>query len=83
MLLEPFGITGFYTDGWEAYECHLEAEKHVVGKQNIQKIEKKHLNLRTRIKRLARRTICFSKTIFRHDVVIGLFINRYKFGFSV
>ena len=37
-------------------------------------------NLRTRIKRLMRRTICFSKTERMHDLVIGLFINRYEFG---
>jgi IS1 family transposase len=40
----------------------------------------KHINLRTRIKRLMRRTICFSKTEQMHDLVIGLFINRYEFG---
>ena len=40
----------------------------------------KHINLRTRIKRLMRHTICFSKTEQRHDLVIGLFINRYEFG---
>ena len=79
-LLEPFRINKYYTDGWGAYERHLESEKHVIGKQNTQKIENKNLNLRTRIKRLARRTICFSKTILMHDVVIGLFINRYEFG---
>jgi len=79
-LLEPFGISRFYTDGWGAYERHLETERHEVGKQNTQKIESKHINLRTRIKRLARRTICFSKTIIMHDIVIGLFINRYEFG---
>jgi insertion element IS1 protein InsB len=44
------------------------------------KIESKHLNLRTRIKRLVRRTICFSKTEQMHDLAIGLFINRYAFG---
>ncbi len=82
-LLEPFGINRFYTDGWGAHERHLEPEQHEVGKQNTQKIENKHLNLRTRIKRLARKTICFSKTITMHDVVIGLFINRYEFGVLV
>ncbi len=82
-LLEPFRITKYYTDGWGAYERHLESEKHVIGKQNTQKIENKNLNLRTRIKRLARRTICFSKTTLMHDVVIGLFINRYEFGLPV
>ena len=79
-LLEPFGITKFYTDGWGAYERHIDAEKHQVGKENTQKIESKHINLRTRIKRLMRRTICFSKTEQMHDLVIGLFINRYEFG---
>jgi len=78
--LEPFGITRFYTDDWGAYGRHLPAEQQVVGKRNTQKIERKHLTLRTRIKRLARKTICFSKLEKMHDSVIGLFINRYEFG---
>ena len=82
-LLQPFGINRFYTDDWGAYKRHLDASKHEIGKQNTQKIENKHLNLRTRIKRLARKTICFSKTVFMHDLVIGLFINRYEFGLSI
>ena len=82
-LLEPFGITKFYTDGWGAYERHIDAKKHYVGKENTQKIESKHINLRTRIKRLMRRTICFSKTEQMHDLVIGLFINRYEFGRAI
>jgi insertion element IS1 protein InsB len=79
-LLEPFGIMMYYTDGWGAYERHIDAEQHQVGKDNTQKIESKHINLRTRIKRLVRRTICFSKTEQIHDLVIGLFINRCAFG---
>ena len=82
-LLEPFGITHFYTDGWGAYERHLAPVFHTVGKVNTQSIERKHLTLRTRIKRLARKTICFSKSTWLHDIVIGLFINRYEFGLSI
>ena len=82
-LLEPFGITKFYTDGWGAYERHIDAKKHHVGKEHTQKIESKHIKLRTRMKRLVRRTICFSKTEQMHDLVIGLFINRYEFGLSL
>jgi insertion element IS1 protein InsB len=82
-LLEPFGITRYYTDGWGAYERHLDAEQHTMGKANTQKIESKHINLRTWIKRLVRRTICFSKTKQMHDLVIGLFINRHEFGRAV
>ena len=76
----PLASHAIYTDGWGAYERHVEAEQHTVGKENTQKIESKHINLRTRIKRLVRRTICFSKTERMHDLVIGLFINRYEFG---
>jgi insertion element IS1 protein InsB len=82
-LLEPFGMTRFYTDDWGAYERHLASEEHVVGKHYTQKIERKHLTLRTRIKRLVRKTICFSKLEKMHDIVIGLFINRYEFGVLV
>jgi len=76
-LLEP-GINQFYMDGWGVYERHLEAEKHKVGKPYTQKIESKHTNLRARIKRLAKRTICCSKSELMHNLVIGLFINRYE-----
>jgi insertion element IS1 protein InsB len=82
-LLEPFGLTRFYTDHWGAYTRHLDAEVHSPGKQNTQKIERKHLTLRTRIKRLVRKTICFSKTTQMHDIVIGLFVNRYAFARAV
>ena len=82
-LLEPFGVRHYYTDGWGAYQRHLESQVHSVGKRNTQKIERKHLTLRTRIKRLVRKTICFSKSVLMHDVVIGLFINRMEFGLSI
>ena len=82
-LLAPFGITRFYTDGWGASRRHLDPAQHTVGKQHTQKIERKHTTLRARIKRLARKTICFSRSILMHDLVIGLFINRYEFGYAV
>ena len=82
-LLEPFGITRYYTDYWGAYERHLAPERHCPGKRNTQQIERKHLTLRTRIKRLVRKTICFSKSTQLHDIVIGLFVNRYEFGLPV
>lgn len=62
VLLETFGMSKFYPDGWGADERKLEPKQHHVGKANTQKIERKHLTLRTRIKRLVRRTICFSKS---------------------
>ena len=82
-LLEPFGITTYYTDYWGAYTRHLDPDEHQPGKRNTQKIERKHLTLRARIKRLARKTLCFSKSVQMHDIVIGLFVDRYEFGVPV
>ena len=79
-LLAPFNVTRFYTDDWRAYERHLEADKHEIGKRNTQKIERKNLNFRTWIKRLTRQTICFSKLELMHDTVISLLINKVEFG---
>jgi insertion element IS1 protein InsB len=79
-LLEPFGIPRYYTDSWGAYTRHIDADAPQQGKRNTQQIERKPLTLRTRIKRLPRKTICFSKSIQMHDIVIGLFVNRYEFG---
>jgi insertion element IS1 protein InsB len=82
-LLQPFGIAHFYTDAAGVYERHLPATAHTVGKMYTQQIERKHLTLRTRIKRLARKTSCFSRSVQMHDLVIGLFVNRYEFGLPV
>jgi len=82
-LLKPFEIEHFFTDGWGGYERHISARHLSIGKANTQKIERKHLTFRTRIKRLARKTICFSKSEKMHDIVLGLFINRYEFGVAI
>jgi insertion element IS1 protein InsB len=82
-LLAPLGIRRFYTDGWGAYQRHLDPSQHVVSKHATQQLERKHLTLRTRIKRLVRKTICFSKSVQMHELVIGLFINRFEFGLAV
>jgi len=79
-LLEPFGISMFYTDDWGSYERNIDADQHAVGKKRTQAIERKNLALRTRIKRLCRRTICFSKSVAMCDIVVGLVINILEFG---
>jgi IS1 family transposase len=80
-LLEPFGFRTFYTDHWGAYSRNLSASEHIQGKSNTQTIERKNLTLRTRIKRLARKTICFSKSELLHDIVIALAINFIEFSY--
>ena len=82
-LLAPFGIRRFYTDGWGAHHRHWDPQLHVVGKRRTQQLGRRHLTLRTRIKRLVRKTICFSKSVQLHEILIGLFINRFEFGLQV
>ena len=56
-ILEPFGISMFYTDDWGSYQRNLEKINHQIGKRNTQTIERKNLTLRTRKKRLIRKSI--------------------------
>jgi insertion element IS1 protein InsB len=46
-------------------------------------MERKHLTLWTRIKRLVRKTICFSTSIARHNIGIGLFGNGSEWRLPV
>jgi insertion element IS1 protein InsB len=59
-LLKPFGGVPFDTDGAGVYDRPLPAAVHPIGKANTLQRERKPLTLRTRIKRVARRTLCFS-----------------------
>lgn len=82
-LLDPYHIVRYYTDNWGAYQRHLKPDNHEISKRNTQKIERKNLNFRTWIKRLNRKTICFSKRELLHDTVIGLLINKVEFGLDI
>lgn len=79
-LLKPFNIGTVYADNNFAYESRVTDKTLISGKKNTQKIERNHLTLRTRIKRLVRKTICFSKNQDIHKAVIGTFINLFFFG---
>lgn len=73
-------ISVCHTDDWGAYSRLLPQEYlHRVGKENTWKIERKNLNFRTHLKRLSRKTICFSKNEQIHDNVIGMYIDKYYF----
>jgi insertion element IS1 protein InsB len=78
-LLKPFNIGTVYSDDNYAYHDRISACNLITGKRNTQQIERHHLTLRTRIKRLCRKTICFSKNKDIHKTVIGTFINTFFF----
>ena len=73
-------IVKVYSDDNFAYRDAIPNNVLETGKRNTQRIERKHLTFRTRVKRLARKTICFSKTLKMHKIVFGLLINVLEFG---
>lgn len=78
-LLTPYNIGMLTTDDWGSYAREILKEKHLTGKIFTQRIERNNLTLRTQIKRLAHRTICFSRFVELHEKVIGAFIKKYMF----
>ena len=73
-------ITDVYADDNFAYSDIIPANILRTGKRNTQKIERKHLTFRTRLKRLARKTICYSKIVEMHILMVSLLINVLEFG---
>ena len=69
-------IKHYYTDNWISYKKHIPPEKHTISKKKTQKIERQNLNFRTHIKRLCRKTICFSKKDDMHFGFIKAYIWR-------
>ncbi len=57
----------------------LPEEAHLTGKAFTQRIKINNLTHRTRIKRLNRKTIGYSKSEEMHDKVIGTFIERENY----
>lgn len=78
-LLPPKLVDRMNTDDWGAYNRVPFEPLRINYKRGNQRIERKNLTFRTRIKRLTRKTICFSKSEEIHDTVIGLFINEFFF----
>ncbi|OZI15207.1 hypothetical protein CE195_03295 [Sodalis-like symbiont of Philaenus spumarius] len=78
-LLTPFNIGMITSDNWGSYARQVPKQKHLTGKICTQRIERNHLTLRTRIKRMARKTICFSRSVQIHEKVSGAFIEKHMF----
>ena len=79
-ILNPyFDIHTAYTDGNPAY-FDMEESAVVQGKRNTQRVENKHLSLRTWCSRLVRKGIRFSKSFRMHEIAVGLVINFWFFN---
>jgi insertion element IS1 protein InsB len=78
-MLKPFDINIVYSDDNFAYKSRVTESEVITGKKNTQKIERKHLSLRTWCSRLVRKGIRFSKDPLMHKIVVGLVINFWFF----
>ena len=65
-----------YTDKLRQYKSLIPKRMHRTPLYGTNHIERKNLTIRTHIKRLSRRTICFSKSIF----VLGSVVKIYFWG---
>jgi IS1 family transposase len=68
--------TLLFTDGGEGDERYVEAKEHTIGQAHTQQIESTHLNVRTRSKRVVRRTSGLAQTERMPDLALGRFLNR-------
>ena len=76
-------IVAVYSDDNYAYHDIISRKILQTGKRNTQRIERKHLTFRTRLKRLARKTICYSKSLDMHIIMFSLLINYLEFGYQL
>lgn len=72
--LKELAVGSFCTDDWKAFGKVLPAQKHKIGKAYTKHIEGVNLCLRTRNRRVVRRTACFSKKQTNHDNLMKLVI---------
>ena len=75
-FLAPFTVNFYRTDDFSVYTTNLPREKHILGNSYTPRPKRTNLTLLTRLKRLARKTIGFSKSEATYDKVVGPFIKR-------
>ena len=61
------------TDGLNIYRAIVPEKLHEVGLPNTRHIERFNLNLRTHLKRLSRKTICFSKSLIMLEACLKIY----------
>jgi insertion element IS1 protein InsB len=62
-----------YTDRLNLYEYLIPKELHTRSKYKINYIERKNLSVRTHLKRLTRKTICYSKSIAMLEACLRIY----------
>lgn len=62
-----------YSDGYPAYKRLVPKKIHTSKRYKTNKIERFHLTLRTHIKRLSRKTLCYSKNIMLLSAIMRIY----------
>lgn len=65
-----------YTDKLSLYTYIIPKELHVRSQYKINRIERKNLSVRTHLKRLSRRTICFSRSMDMLEASVGVYFGK-------
>jgi IS1 family transposase len=74
MRLKELKPKKIYTDKLNIYPTLIDKDIHVIGAHKINHIERFNLTLRTHLKRLSRKTICFSKSAEMLENCLKLYI---------
>jgi IS1 family transposase/transposase-like protein len=72
LKLKGLEVDFYLTDQWEGFSAVLPYEQHLIGKPFTKAIEGVNTWFRTRLRRLTRRTVCFSKKVYNHYAMIKL-----------
>jgi IS1 family transposase len=80
--LKHLDVGFFLTDDWEAFSAVLPKTKHLIGKEFTKAIEGINTFFRTRIRRLMRRTVCFSKKLLYHYSMLKIIIHYRNLNLS-
>jgi insertion element IS1 protein InsB len=76
--IEHLPVDWYCTDNWKAFATVLPYDRHLIGKKYTKAIEGVNTNLRTRNKRMMRRTTCFSKKEDYHLAAMRLTVTYFN-----
>lgn len=62
-----------FTDKLKQYKGLIEKRTHNSDQYGTNHIERMYLNMRTHLKRLARKTICFSRNLFIFNAILKIY----------
>jgi IS1 family transposase len=69
------------TDNWDSFISVFGEDKHEVGKKHTVGIEENNCRMRHRVRRVFRRTCCFSKKLRNHWKAFAMAFFYINYGF--